>query len=339
MPATYEPIATTTLGSTASSVTFSSIPSTYTDLVVVSAPIGNGDAQVQLKFNNDSSAIYSYTILASNGASVVSARAVQAAFIGTDYFFSVTTAGGITLINVMNYANTTTYKTALLRSNNASKATMAIVGLWPSTAAINRIDLTATSSTFAAGSVFTIYGIKAAQTMPNTFVKIASNTLTATASSVTFSSIPQTYTDLVLKVSARDNNGSNWGGGYLRFNGDSSSGNYNGIQLAGLGSSVSTSTGSGSWGTNYMLAGRANGGTSTANTFGNSEIYIPNYTSTTQKSASSDDVTETNATSALMAIVAGSWVGTTAITSIEILTPGALYQINSTFTLYGIKKN
>lgn len=175
--------------------------------------------------------------------------------------------------------------------------------------------------------------------MANTYVKIASNTLTATTSSVTFSSIPQTYTDLVLKVSARDNNSSNWGGGYLRFNGDSSSGNYNGIQLAGLGSSVSTSTGSGSWGTNYMLAGRANGGTSTANTFGNSEVYIPNYTSTTQKNASSDDVTETNATSALMAIVAGLWVGTAAITSIEILTPGALYQINSTFTLYGIKKN
>jgi hypothetical protein len=162
MPSTYTPIATTTLGSTASSVTFSSIPATYTDLVIVSAPVGNGDAQVQMKFNNDSSSIYSYTILAANGASAVSARAVQAAFIGTDYFFSVTTEGGITLINVMNYANTTTYKTALLRSGTASKATMSIVGLWPSTAAINRIDLTATSSTFAAGSVFTLYGIKAA---------------------------------------------------------------------------------------------------------------------------------------------------------------------------------
>lgn len=176
--------------------------------------------------------------------------------------------------------------------------------------------------------------------MANTFVKIASNTLTATTSSVTFSSIPQTYTDLVLKISARDNNGSNWGGGYLRFNGDSTSGNYNGIQLAGLGSSVSNSTGSGSWGTNYMLAGRANGGTSTSNTFGNSEIYIPSYTSTTtQKIVSSNDTTENNATSALMAIVAGIWLSTAAITSIEVLTPGALYQINSTFTLYGIKKD
>ncbi len=176
--------------------------------------------------------------------------------------------------------------------------------------------------------------------MPDTFIKIASNTLTATTSSVTFSSIPQTYTDLVLKVCARDNNGSNWGGGYIRFNGDSTSGNYNGIQLFGNGSTVSTATGSGSWGTNYMLAGRANGGTSTANTFGNSEVYIPNYTSTTdRKSISADDVTETNATSALMEIVAGIWVGTAAITSLEILTPGALFQINSTFTLYGIKNS
>jgi hypothetical protein len=162
MASTYEPIATTTLGSTASSVTFSSIPSTYTDLVIVSAPIGNGDAQVNMKFNNDSSALYSYTILAGNGTSAVSARAVQSTSIGLDYYFSVTTAGGITTINVMNYANTTTYKTALIRSGTAGKATMAIVGLWPFTSAINRIDLTATSSTFAAGSMFTIYGIKAA---------------------------------------------------------------------------------------------------------------------------------------------------------------------------------
>jgi hypothetical protein len=131
-------------------------------LVIVSAPIGNGDAQVRLTFNNDTSTIYSYTILSGNGTSAESARASNANNINTDYYFSVTTAGGVTLINVMNYANTTTYKTALIRSNNAAKAAMANVGLWRSTSAINRIDLTATSSTFASGSTFTLYGIAAA---------------------------------------------------------------------------------------------------------------------------------------------------------------------------------
>ena len=162
LPSTMTPIATTTLTGTASSITFSNIPSTYTDLVIVSAPIGNADAQVHMRFNNDTSTIYSYTILAGNGASAVSARVIQATQIGTDYFFSVTTAGGITLINVMNYANTTTFKNAIIRSGVAGKSTMTIAGIWSNTAAINRIDLTATSSTFAAGSVFTLYGIKAA---------------------------------------------------------------------------------------------------------------------------------------------------------------------------------
>jgi len=162
MPATYEPIATQTLGSTASQVTFSSIPSTYTDFVLVSAPIGTGDAQMFIRFNNDSSSSYGYVLMASNGSSVVPYTTGPVVNIGTDYFFSITTSGGITLINVMNYANTTTYKTALIRANNATKSTITNVGTWQNTSAINRIDLFATSASFAAGSVFTIYGIKAA---------------------------------------------------------------------------------------------------------------------------------------------------------------------------------
>lgn len=162
MPVTYEPIATQTLGSTASQITFSSIPSTYTDLVIVSAPIGTGDAQMQIRYNNDGTSSYGYTLMAGNASSVTPYRTGPVNQLGTDYFFSITTAGGVTLINVMNYSNTTTFKTAYIHSNNATKATMAVVGVWQSTAAINRIDLYAASASFAAGSVFTIYGIKAA---------------------------------------------------------------------------------------------------------------------------------------------------------------------------------
>ena len=161
MPATYEPIATTTLGSAASSTTFSSIAATYTDLVLVIAPIGSGDAQVNLRFNSDTASNYSYTILAGNGTSAISDRA-STTFIGTDYYFSVTTAGGVIQANIMNYSNTTTFKTALMRAGNAGKGTNANVGLWRNTAAINSITITATNNTFATGSVFTLYGIKAA---------------------------------------------------------------------------------------------------------------------------------------------------------------------------------
>lgn len=158
---TYTLIASTTLNSTTSSVTFSSIPQTYTDLVIISTPIGSADAQVRIRFNNDTATNYSVTILSGNGTAAESARDSNVTSITTDYYFSVTTAGGINLINVNDYSNTTTYKTALTRSGNAAKASMANVGLWRSTAAINRIDLIATSSTFASGSIFRIYGIEA----------------------------------------------------------------------------------------------------------------------------------------------------------------------------------
>ncbi|CAB4147075.1 hypothetical protein UFOVP696_3 [uncultured Caudovirales phage] len=162
MPQTYEPIATQTLGSNTSQVTFSSIPSTYTDLVIISAPIGTGDAQMFIRYNNDGTSSYGYTLIASNGSSVTPYRTGPVLGIGTDYFFSITAAGGVTLINVMNYSNTTTFKTAFIHANNATKSTIATVGVWQNTAAINRIDLYATSASFATGSVFTIYGIKAA---------------------------------------------------------------------------------------------------------------------------------------------------------------------------------
>jgi hypothetical protein len=162
MPATYDPIASQTLGSTTTTVTFSSIPSTYTDLVIAYGSIGTTDTQVRMRFNNDTGSNYSYTTVAGNGATTESFRQTNANSMTTDYYFSVTTNGGATLINVMNYANTTTYKTALMRTNNSSYATMFNVGLWRDNSAINRIDLVCTTGSLAAGSVLTLYGIKAA---------------------------------------------------------------------------------------------------------------------------------------------------------------------------------
>lgn len=157
---TYTLIASNTLGSNSGTVTFSSIPSTYTDLVVVYGAIGNADLQVVLRLNNDSGSNYSVTILGGNGTTASSARESNV-YITTDYNYSVTTSGGITILNLMDYSNTTTYKTVLCRSGNGGKGTQANVGLWRSTAAINRVDLITTNSTFASGSTFKLYGIEA----------------------------------------------------------------------------------------------------------------------------------------------------------------------------------
>jgi hypothetical protein len=163
MPSTYTPIATTTLSSSSiTTVTFNSITSIYTDLVIIYGAIGDTDTQVRIRFNNDSGNNYSYTTISGNGTITESFRQSNGSYITTDYYYSVTTNGGVSTINVMNYANTTTNKTAIMRTSNASQAAMANVGLWRSTSAISRIDLICTAGSFAANSVFTLYGIKAA---------------------------------------------------------------------------------------------------------------------------------------------------------------------------------
>jgi len=163
MPSTYEPLATQTLGSTASQITFSSIPATYTDLVVVvNASLTTGSANMNLNFNNDTSALYSATWVGGNGTSALSSRNTGNTLMVTTYYGTLQTTIGTFILNVMNYANTTTNKTLLARMNNTIDGTSATAGLYRSTSAINRIDLITGSSTFTAGSTFTLYGIKAA---------------------------------------------------------------------------------------------------------------------------------------------------------------------------------
>ena len=164
MPATYEPIATNTLGSAAADVTFSSIPATYTDLVIVYqalAATGNPDMTAQL--NGDTGSNYSATRLTGNGTAASSARYSTQTFCRFDEFAAATTtAATMGVISVMNYSNATTYKTLISRSNQAGLGVETFVNLWRSTAAITSIKLAFTSGNIAAGAVFTLYGIKAA---------------------------------------------------------------------------------------------------------------------------------------------------------------------------------
>ena len=161
MPSTYEPIATQTLGSAAASVTFSSIPSTYTDLVLVINPTMASNADVTIIFNGDTANNYSSTYLSGNGTTASSSRFSTFPKI---YLDSINTGTGIVQYNVsfMNYSNATTYKTALARFASAGVGTQATVGLWRSTAAITSMTITGDTVNFTTGSTFTLYGIKAA---------------------------------------------------------------------------------------------------------------------------------------------------------------------------------
>jgi len=161
MASTYEKIATNTLGSAASSVTFSSISSAYTDLILVSNPkMTTTSTYFITTFNSDTATNYSQTRMSGNGTTAASARDTSVS--GIDMEFQNSTDPGISIMQVQNYSNTTTYKTSLIRDNFAGYGVFARVALWRSTAAITSITLTMSSSTFAAGSQFTIYGIKAA---------------------------------------------------------------------------------------------------------------------------------------------------------------------------------
>jgi hypothetical protein len=161
MPSTYEPIATTTLGSATASVTFSSIVSTYTDLVIVVASVATSGANnCRYYYNGDnSSGFYSRTSLTGNGTSALSGRGT-----GSNYNFAAyaTTTQSINIINIFNYASTNVFKTSVIRGGAADDSTLTRVNLWRNTNAITSITVDTDGSTWVAGSVFTLYGIKAA---------------------------------------------------------------------------------------------------------------------------------------------------------------------------------
>lgn len=165
MATTYEKIATTTLGSNTSSVTLSSIPATYTDLVFVMNGSNTDAVQVAIRFNSDTGNNYSNTGLTSNGSTSYSVRGSSASLIqfGWDAYLESTFSYNA-IINIPNYANTTTYKTLIGRANNAVTGVTATVGLWRSTSAVTSMTLLQSYGTglFQTGTTFTLYGIKAA---------------------------------------------------------------------------------------------------------------------------------------------------------------------------------
>ena len=170
--ATYSLIASYTVPSATASYTFSSIPGTFTDLVLVITGIGaSGTTFPWMRFNSLSTSIYSdttiYGISSGNGSNRRTAN--SRGYVAENVEMSTTQITN-TLVNIMDYSNSTTYKTYLARNNNGATTgtyvgTEAIVGLAQLTAAITSITIgTASGGTdynFAAGSTFKLYGIQA----------------------------------------------------------------------------------------------------------------------------------------------------------------------------------
>jgi hypothetical protein len=174
--------------------------------------------------------------------------------------------------------------------------------------------------------------------MANTYIKIASNVLSTDTATVTFSAIPATYTDLVLKISARSSraDGAQGQNMFMSFNGNSSS-IYSVTVLRGNGASASSarSTDSTLLGQTYIAMTGV-----TANIFNNNEYYFPNYASSANKVLSAFAAVENDAANIeYMSVTANLFRSTAAISSIALTLPSGNYITGSSFYLYGIKSS
>lgn len=172
--------------------------------------------------------------------------------------------------------------------------------------------------------------------MANTYTLIASNTLTGTTASVTFSSIPSTYSDLVLRVSARTDRVSTLDYLTVQFNSDTAT-NYSRIFLYGSGSVAGSLVDSSKSNIDTVYI---DGASATTSTFANAEIYIPSYNSTSNKPLSAFGAQENNATAAYVSATAGLYRGSSAISSIYLYSSNsASFVSGSSFFLYGISNS
>lgn len=158
MAATYERIASSIVsGGSTSTISFASIPSTYTDLVVVSNGSLANNGGYAVRFNGDTASNYSRTWLKGDGSSASSAR-------GTAEYPIYCTSDGANQTNVwhiMNYYNTSTFKTMLARGSGANNNAIVFAILWQSTSAINQVEVICPGTNFTSGFTATLYGIKA----------------------------------------------------------------------------------------------------------------------------------------------------------------------------------
>jgi hypothetical protein len=160
----WTPLANTTLGSTATSVTFSSISSAYRDLRVVITTGTTGGGQCAYTINSDTTSTYVWVTAEGDGS------AASSAWNGNTYgntFNNVllygydTTPRAFITLDFLDYSATDKHKTVLSRGNTAARGVNMMAVRWPSTAAISTISFVSSPSTFISGSTFTLYGVSA----------------------------------------------------------------------------------------------------------------------------------------------------------------------------------
>jgi hypothetical protein len=161
MAETYEAITSQTLGAGVSTVTFSAIPQTFTDLVLTMNGGATTPANVYMQFNGDTTSNYSRTTFISNGVSIAAQQGTTTYQVLDGHGYFSTTFGANKTTSIMSYANTNVYKHLITRAN-AITGNDLLGGNWKSTAAITTIYIFLSSGNFLEESNFTLYGIKAA---------------------------------------------------------------------------------------------------------------------------------------------------------------------------------
>ena len=161
---TYSPIEAKTLGTATSTVTFSSISGSYTDLVLVATANVSASGYSKLYFNGVTTTTYSATHLYGTGTVIGTARQTTGDGLGYIQCYYIFTGSNQAMleINLQNYSNTTTNKTFLIKESDATYEIQAKAGLWQSTNAITSITLERVTGNWSVGSTFTLYGILAA---------------------------------------------------------------------------------------------------------------------------------------------------------------------------------
>ena len=156
----YTALANVTLGSSAASVTFSSISQAYKDLVLVVTPSASSKvANVNFRFNSDTGSNYSFVYMKGNGTTAGSGASSS-----TEGFLDFSDGlpadfGNNFVVNLFDYSATDRHKNFLARWNMASDSTGAVANRWASTSAVNSINVFISGTTFAAGSTFALYGV------------------------------------------------------------------------------------------------------------------------------------------------------------------------------------
>lgn len=159
MPAAMKPLANLTLGSSATTVTFSSIVGSYRDLHLVVQGSTTSAQNITLQFNNDTGSNYSIVYLAGGPGTKVSGS-VNTTYIYANYYANWDTTQASLITNIMDYSATDKHKTLLIRGHSTSTYTETIAGRWASTAAITTLKVSA-STNFSSGTSFALYGVSA----------------------------------------------------------------------------------------------------------------------------------------------------------------------------------